>query len=340
MSFQVAIVTPNAKPEIVRRTANYHPNIWGDRFINCDSEDNITRALRQQQVEELKAVVKREVFKNQATDFSHQLKLIDATQCLGVAYHFEIEIEEALEHTHAKYHDYDGDLYNVSLGFPLLRQHGYNVSCDIFNKFKDANGSFNECLIDYVPGMLSLYEAAHLRVRGEEILDEAVVFTTTNLEKATTGVSYPLAAQVTQALYRPLRKDLERVCARSYMSIYQNEASHNEALLKLTKIDFNLVQSLHKEELSEITKYVNLWWKELDFARKLSFARDRMVELYFWIVEVYLEPNYSSARKILTKVIALVSVMDDIYDAFATFEELEIFTAAMEKLNLLQSEPP
>ncbi|KAM5585786.1 (-)-alpha-pinene synthase [Rosa sericea] len=327
MSLQAAVLSLNDKPEIIRRTANYHPSIWGDRFINCDSKDNISHARRQQQVEELKAVVKREVFKNLATDFSHQLKLIDAIQCLGVAYHFETEIEEALEHMHAKYHDYDGDLYNVALGFRLLRQQGYSVSCDIFNKFKDENGSFKECLIDDVSGMLSFYEAAHLRVRGEEILDEAVVFTTTNLESETIGVRYPLAAQVSQALHRPLRKDLERVCARRYMSIYQDEASHNEALLKLAKLDFNLVQSLHKEELSEITK----WWKELDFARKLSFARDRMVELYFWIVGVYFEPHYSSARKILTKVIALVSVMDDIYDAFATFEELEIFTAAMER---------
>jgi hypothetical protein len=129
-----------------------------------------------------------------------------------------------------------------------------NIRADIFNKFKDADGSFKKCLIDDVSGMLSFYEATHLRVRGEDILDQAVVFTTTNLESATTGVSYPLAAKITQALQRPLRKDLERVCARRYIPIYQDEASHNEALLKLAKLDFNLVQSLHKEELSEITK--------------------------------------------------------------------------------------
>ena len=33
----------NAKPEVVRRTANYHPSIWGDRFISNTSEDNVTR---------------------------------------------------------------------------------------------------------------------------------------------------------------------------------------------------------------------------------------------------------------------------------------------------------
>ena len=33
----------NAKSEVVRRTANFHPSIWGDRFINNTSEDKVTR---------------------------------------------------------------------------------------------------------------------------------------------------------------------------------------------------------------------------------------------------------------------------------------------------------
>ncbi|XP_021827711.1 (-)-alpha-pinene synthase-like isoform X2 [Prunus avium] len=337
MSIQVcaAAQSPNAKPEIIRRTANFPPSIWGDRFLNYDSQDVITNARNQQEVNELKEVVRREAFTTSAGDFSHQLKFIDAIQRLGVAYHFESEIEEALERMHVAFRDHDfsddGDLYNIALGFRLLRQHGYKVSCDVFNKFKDKNGSFKECLIADVPGMLSLYEAGHLGVRGEEILDEALAFTTTHLDSAAKAhVSYEHEEQITQALERPLRKDLERVCARRYMSIYQDEASHNEALLKLAKLDFNLVQSLHKKELSEITR----WWKEVDFEKKLPYARDRIVELYFWVVGVYFEPRYVGVRKFLTKVIALVSVMDDTYDAYATFEELEIFTAAIERWDM------
>ncbi|VVA34601.1 PREDICTED: (-)-germacrene D synthase, partial [Prunus dulcis] len=76
------------------------------------------------------------------------------------------------------------------------------------------------------------------------------------------------------------------------------------------------------------------WWKELDFEKQLPFARDRIVELYFWIVGVYFEPHYMATRKILTKVIALVSVLDDIYDAFGTYEELVIFTGAIERWDI------
>uniref|UniRef100_A0A2N9HWR3 Terpene synthase metal-binding domain-containing protein n=1 Tax=Fagus sylvatica TaxID=28930 RepID=A0A2N9HWR3_FAGSY len=112
----------------------------------------------------------------------------------------------------------------------------------------------------------------------------------------------------------------------------RKDASHNKALLKLSKLDFNLVQSLHKEELSDITR----WWKDLDFAGKLPFARDRVVECYFWIVAVYFEPQYSLARKILTKVIAMTSIIDDIYDAYGTLEELEPFTEAIEREEYLK----
>ncbi|XP_034212829.1 (-)-alpha-pinene synthase-like [Prunus dulcis] len=326
------VQSQNAKPEIDRRrTANFHPSIWGDRFINYDySEHKITHAHYQKQVDELKEIVRRDVFTNLKAggdDFAHKLKLIDAIQRLGVAYHFEREIEEALERIHGTTcHDhYDGDLHSVALGFRLLRQHGYNVSCDIFNQFKDANGNFKESLTVNVSGMLSLYEATHLRVYGEDILEEALVFTTAHLESKITHVRHSLAVQITQALERPLLKCLERLGARNYMSIYKDEASHNETILKFAKLDFNLVQYLNKKELSEITR----WWKEVDFERKLPFGRDRIVELYFWTTAVYFEPHYSAARKILNKVIALGTVMDDIYDAYGTFEELEIFTEAI-----------
>ncbi|XP_024164160.1 (-)-alpha-pinene synthase [Rosa chinensis] len=336
-SYESFPVPQIAKPEIIRRIANFQPSIWGDQFINYDSQKTKTDALCQQQVGKLKTVVKRELFTNEG-DFSHRLKLIDAIQRLGMAYHFEREIEESLQHIHATYRDRDlyrddGHLYDVALLFRLLRQHGYQISSGIFNKFKDSNGSFKECLISDASGMLSLYEATHLRVNGEDILEEALLFTTTQLKYVLkSNVSCPpvLKEQITEALTRPLRKTLERLCAKRYISIYQDEASHSESLLKLAKLDFNLVQSLHQKELSDITR----WWKELDFERKLPFARDRVVEVFFWMVGVYFEPQYSIGRIIMTKVGILLTILDDIYDAYGTFEELMIFTQAIDRWNV------
>ena len=70
----------------------------------------------------------------------------------------------------------------------------------------------------------------------------------------------------------------------------------------------------------------------MDFARKLPFKiRDRIVELYFWIMGVYFEPKYSRGRRILTRIIALASILDDTYDSFGTFEELKVFTEAIDR---------
>lgn len=69
----------------------------------------------------------------------------------------------------------------------------------------------------------------------------------------------------------------------------------------------------------------------MDFKEKLPFARDRIVECYFWILGVYFEPKYYLARRILTKVIAMTSIIDDIYDVYGTIEELEHFTEAIQR---------
>ena len=90
-----------------------------------------TRACKEKQVEDLKEEVRRELMAA-ADNPSQLLNFIDAVQRLGVAYHFEQEIEEALQHIYNSFHDLndiDGDLYNVALGFRLLRQQGYSISC-------------------------------------------------------------------------------------------------------------------------------------------------------------------------------------------------------------------
>lgn len=60
---------------------------------------------------------------------AQKLRLIDAVQRLGVAYHFQKEIDDALEKiSHDRFDDND-DLFIVSLRFRLLRQRGAKMTC-------------------------------------------------------------------------------------------------------------------------------------------------------------------------------------------------------------------
>ena len=60
------------------------------------------------------------------------------------------------------------------------------------------------------------------------------------------------------------------------------------------------------------------------------------MECYFWILEVYFEPYYSRARVITTKVAALTSILDDMYDVYSTLEESQRLTEAIQRsVNLI-----
>ncbi|XP_058088156.1 beta-cubebene synthase-like isoform X2 [Magnolia sinica] len=259
-----------------------------------------------------------------------KMTLIDAIQRLGVAYHFEMDIEKEL---HRMYDDKidnndNGDnLRATALRFRLLRQQGYNVSSDVFRKFKDNEGEFKATFSNDMWGLLSLYEAAYLGIHGDDILDEAIIFTTKHLKLALPHLTSPLRKLVELALEVPLCKRIERLQSRYYISIYEEDKERSDVLLEFAKLDYNLLQSLHRRELREIS----IWGKEKDFVGKFPFARDRVVECYFWILGVYFEPHYSQARRMMTKMIVLTSIMDDIYDVYGTLEELELYTATLER---------
>ncbi|KAH9743948.1 alpha-humulene/(-)-(E)-beta-caryophyllene synthase [Citrus sinensis] len=334
VSASSAKVIQNSGKDSTRRSANFRPSIWGDHFLQytCDYQETDDRSLKHL---ELKKEIRRMLKALNKT--SHTLELIDAIQRLGVSYHFESEIDEILGKMHEAYRECDlwdnenDKLYYISLQFRLFRQNGYRISSDVFNTFKGSDGKFTASLAKDVRGMLSLYEATHLRVHEENILDEALAFTTSHLESiATHQIRSPLAEQVKHALVQPIHKGLQRLEAREYIPIYHEEPSHNEALLTFAKLDFNKLQKLHQKELGDISR----WWKELDFTHKLPFIRDRVAEGYFWAIGAYFEPQHSFARRLFTKVITLISVIDDIYDVYGKIEELELFTSAIERWDI------
>ncbi|CAL1385351.1 unnamed protein product [Linum trigynum] len=334
---ETALLAPTA-------AADYHPTLWvDDDFLTLKSEDDVIDAsiVHELQHEELKEEV-RKMLTATASDQAQKLQLIDAVQRLGVSYHFEGEIEAELLNlmmASAISDSVANDLNSAALWFRLLRQQGFQVSPDILEKFKDGEGNFKQALVDDVPAMLSLYEASFLGIPGEDILDQAMAFTAQNLRSSSAAgtMSAKLAEEVSFALYRPIRKRLQRLEARHFIDTYQNDESHNGALLRFAQLDFNILQQQHQEELLGIQQ----WWGGLDVPTNFPYARDRIVEAYFWIMGVYFEPKYCLARRMLTKFIAIMSLADDTYDNYATAEQLDALTQAIERwdVNLISGLP-
>uniref|UniRef100_A0A251VLC2 Putative terpenoid cyclases/protein prenyltransferase alpha-alpha toroid n=1 Tax=Helianthus annuus TaxID=4232 RepID=A0A251VLC2_HELAN len=291
------------------------------------------QATVEQIIESLKEEVRKEILValDDPTKHTDLLKLVNDIQRLGIAYCFEQELEQVFSHIYTVYgNNWNGG--SISLWFRLLRQQGFFVSCDIFNKYKDNEGCYKESLIADVQGILELYEAAYMRVPGEVVLDDALAFTKKQLQNITKdplrwNCTHSISKHIEEALERPILKRLPRLDALRYIPFYEQQDLHNKSLLRLAKLDFNRLQSLHKKELSQLSK----WWKGFDPPNNLHYVRDRLVEIYFWNLGVYFEPQYSRSRLFLTKAVNSIAILDETYDSYGTYEELEIFTKAIQR---------
>ena len=110
-------------------------------------------------------------------------------------------------------------------------------------KFRDDQGNF--ATSNDVKCLLALYDAAHLRTRGEEILDNAIAFTKSRLQSMIETLDPELAAEVEYTLETPSYRRVERV--------YEKRATRNDTILEFAKLDYNILQALYCEELKALT---------------------------------------------------------------------------------------
>ncbi|XP_071723274.1 probable terpene synthase 6 [Rutidosis leptorrhynchoides] len=317
-------------PDVVRRTGNFSAPLWGDLFATFTIDAKVIEAY-DEQIQILKETVKKMLI-DSTSDPLNNVRFIYVLCSLGVSYHFESEIEKQLAKAFDVYTNLiDDDLYTVAILFRVFRQHGHPMPSDAFEKFMDSDGKFKEALIGDVKGMLSLYEACQLAMHGEQILDDALTFTKAHLESLATQSSPHLAKLIRSSLYRPLHKCIPRLATRQFISFYEVDESKNETLLQFAKIDFNRLQLLYKEELCQLTR----WYRNLDISSNLTYARDRIVEVYLcWGFGVYFEPQFSKARIIVTQAVEMMSILDDTYDLYGTIGELRIFTYAIQRMDV------
>ncbi|CAL9774946.1 unnamed protein product [Musa acuminata subsp. burmannicoides] len=288
---------------LLRRSANYQPTLWTDDYIQSLTSDHSMEEQNATRIRNLEKEVVKLI--QEEKELEDQLHLIDHLQQLGVAYHFKDDIKDALGSIHGSLEDTSmllkDNLHATALLFRLLRENGFDVSEDMFSRFKDEKGHLKTCLQHQTKGMLSFMKLPTLE-RGE-------------------------FEHVTHALELPLNWRMERIHTRWFIETYQREATMNPLLLELAKLDFNLIQSMHKREL----KGVSRWWTDLGLAQRLPFFRDRLMENYFWTVGWAFEPQFWSFREMQTKLLSLITVIDDVYDVYGTLDELELFTNVVDR---------
>ncbi|KAL8148567.1 hypothetical protein AgCh_005799 [Apium graveolens] len=217
------------------------------------------------QVDELKDHVKRLI--HAPTDVPRdKLELLDSIQRLGLNYQFHKDVKQAVGVIYNNSYDAwlsdDDDLCSTALRFRILREHGHTVSPEVFQRFKEKNGGFKENLCEDVKGLLSLYEASFFGFEGEDIIDEAKAFSRSHLENAMEGgeICPDMARKVRHALDMPFHWKLERVEAKWYVETYAQEQNMDQNLLKLAKLDHNIVQSVHQKEVSKLARYKFILW--------------------------------------------------------------------------------
>ncbi|KAI4347913.1 hypothetical protein L6164_008687 [Bauhinia variegata] len=320
------------KNTVLRRSANYQKPIFNHEYIQSLGNSYGDESYGNRH-DELKREVK--MMFDEVLNPLDQIELIDVLQRLGLAYHFEDQIQETLESLYnniskgAKNIWNRDNLYATALAFRLLRQHRYHVSSDCFSSFQNNMGNFKETIPEDIEGLLSLYEASYLSIEGEKLLDEAKYFTSKHLKKFIENEDndISLVKRISQSLEIPLHWRIPKLEARWFIDVYSESSKMNPLLLEHAKLEFNKVQAIYQEDL----KHASRWWKSVGLGEKFTFARSRLVESFRWNVGVASEPHLRYFRRMSAALYQLITMVDDVYDLYGTIEELGLFTNAMER---------
>nr|WAB71043.1 terpineol synthase [Mentha longifolia] len=316
----------------MRRSGNYEPSLWDFDYIQ--SLDTHRYKEEKHLIREEELIVQVKMLLGKEMEAVKQLELIDDLKNLGLSYFFQDEIKKILsciynEHNFSQ-NNKVRDLHFTALGFRLLRHHGFDVSQEIFDCFKNEEGSdFEKALIgEDMKGILQLYEASFLLREGEDTLELARKFSTKYLQKRVDeGIinddnNNNILSWIRHSLDLPLHWRIQRLEARWFLDAYSTRKDMNPLIFELSILDFNNIQATHILELKEVSR----WWNNSCLAEKLPFVRDRVVESFFWAAGLFEGHEYGYQRKMVASIIILITAIDDVYDVYGTLGELQLFT--------------
>lgn len=101
---------------------------------------------------------------------------------------------------------------------------------------------------DDTNGLLQLYEASFLLTQGEETLMERARNFATNLLHQKIGLTDHNLSSL------PLHWRIRRPNARLFIQAYERRQDMNQIVLELAKLEFNVVQATHQQELKHVSR--------------------------------------------------------------------------------------
>ncbi|XP_024018801.1 ent-kaur-16-ene synthase, chloroplastic isoform X2 [Morus notabilis] len=285
-------------------------------------------------------------------DMYVRLLMVDNLQRLGIDRHFKEEIRSVLDETYRLWLQGEESILLDSsicaMAFRLLRISGYDVSSDPLTQFSEDH------IIDYLGGhmkdigaILEIFRASEIIIHPEESdLEKQNLRTSSYLKQELSSISTNadhklnkyICQEVNDALKMPYYANLGRLSSRRAIEHYETDSMkilktsyrssnvRNKYFLDLAIEDFNMCQSIHREELKNLSKWVIE--NRLD---KLKFARQKLAYCYFSAAATLFASELSDARISWAKNGVLTTVVDDFFDVGGSEEELLNLIQLMEK---------
>ncbi|KAL5860226.1 hypothetical protein ACOSQ4_001522 [Xanthoceras sorbifolium] len=275
-------------------------------------------------------------------DMFEHMWAVDRLQRLGLSRYFQPEIKQCMDYVYRYWTD-EGiswarntrvhDIDDTSMGFRLLRLHGYEVSADVFQNFKKGSefvcfaGQSNQA----VTGMFNLYRASQVLFPGETILENAKQFSSKFLRQKQAAnqlldkwvITKDLPGEVGFALDVPWYASLPRVETRLYIqqyggeddvwigkTLYRMPCISNNKYLEVAKFDYNNCQAVHQTEWDTMQK----WYAEnkLD---NFGTSRRALLLAYFVASASIYEPERWQERMAWAKTAVLTETIASYFDS-------------------------
>ncbi|KAH7861589.1 hypothetical protein Vadar_028063 [Vaccinium darrowii] len=285
-------------------------------------------------------------------DIYARLCMVDNVERLGIDRHFRQEIKSVLDDTYRCWLQGGEEIFldtaTCALAFRILRLNGFDVSSDPVTQItaQKHEVSFSAGHLKHIGDALELYRASEVIIYPyESALEEQHSWSSHFLkQKLNDCISHTdrftkyVSQEVDDALKFPFHANLERATNRRNIEHYNVDSTsilktsycssniRNKDLLNLAVEDFNICQSIHREEL----EYLERWVAECRLD-KLKFARQKAAHCYFSAAATLFSPELSDARISWAKNAVLSTVVDDFFDIGGSLAELENLIQLVEK---------